>query len=290
MTEWIYIVLQGLMVGGLYAILAAGLSIAFGVMRVINLAHGDVVVLAAFFALLFMQQLSEMLPPAVALAAVVILMFILGYGFQRVILNRAIGPQILPPLLMTFGLSVIIQNGLLQAFTADSRKLVLGDVDQLSFKFTDDIQIGMASLMIFSLALTLYFVLHFLIQKTRIGRSLRAASDDPHTLSQVGANPLHVYAVAMGLSFAICAIAGIAYGATSQFTPLSGPPRLLIAFEAVVIGGVGSLEGTLLGALLLGIVQSIGASFDPALQHFSGHVLFLLTLIIRPNGLFSRAS
>lgn len=288
MNEWIYIVLQGLLIGGFYAILAAGLSIAFGVMRVINLAHGDVVVLAAFLALLLLQTLGDALGPVLACVISIPCMFVIGYVFQRVILNHAVGQQILPPLLITFGLSIIIQNGLLQAFTADSRKIVLGDLDASSLALTDDLQIGLLSVGIFGTALALYYALSVLINKTKIGRSLRAASDDPHTLAQVGANPLHVYAIAMGLSFAICAVAGIAYGATSQFNPLSGPPRLLIAFEAVVIGGVGSLGGTLMGALLLGVVQSIGASFDPALQHFSGHVLFLITLLMRPNGLFNR--
>lgn len=288
MNEWIYIVLQGLLIGGFYAILAAGLSIAFGVMRVINLAHGDVVVLAAFIAILLLQALGDAVSPVIACALVVPLMFTIGYVFQRLILNNAIGPQTLPPLLITFGLAVIIQNGLLQLFTADSRKIAFGDLDASSLTVTDDLQLGVLSLGIFGSALVLYYFLNVLIRKTRIGRLLRAASDDPHTLAQMGADPLRVYAVAMGLSFAVCALAGIAYGATSQFNPLSGPPRLLIAFEAVVIGGVGSLWGTLMGALLLGVVQSIGGRFDPALQHFAGHLLFLLVLIMRPNGLFSR--
>jgi branched-chain amino acid transport system permease protein len=288
MHDWLYIVIQGVLIGGFYAILAAGLSMAFGVMRVINLAHGDVVVLGAFVALVCVQTLTGAIGVLPASLLALPLMFALGYGFQRVVLNRTVGAAVLPPLLVTFGLSVILQNALLQTFTADSRRLPVGVLDGLSVTLLPGVQVGLLQVLVFGAALALFGGLHLLVTRTATGRALRAASDDPHTLAQVGLDPKHVFAFAMGLSFAICALAALAFAATSQFTPLSGPPRLLIAFEAVVIGGVGSLLGTLLGALLLGVVQSVAATYDPALQQVAGHLLFLLVLLLRPQGLFTR--
>jgi len=287
MSEIVNVIIQGLLIGGFYAILAAGLATAFGVMRIVNLAHGDLLVFSAFV-ILFLIETFTSLPLLVVATVAIGLLFILGYLFQKLIVNKTMGKEILPPLLVTFGLSMIIQNGLLESFSADSRKINLGELDSLSFSLTSDIHIGILPLITFASAIVLLIALQFFIAKTRTGRLIRAASDDPATLAQFGENPKHVYALAFGLSFAICAFAALFFATTTQFNPLSGGPRLLTAFEAVVIGGVTSIWGTLAGALLLGIAQSLGAYFDPTLQNFFGHILFLLVLIFKPEGLFGR--
>lgn len=287
MPDLINVIIQGLLIGGFYAILASGLAMAFGVMRIVNLAHGDLLVFSAFVILFLIEKFID-LPFLVVAVLAISLLFILGYFFQKFIVNKTMGKEILPPLLVTFGLSMIIQNGLLEVFSADSRKINLGEFDSFSFSLTSDLFIGLLPLSTFVCAIALLITINFFITKTRVGRLIRAASDDPETLAQFGENPKHIYALAFGISFAICAFAALFFSATTQFNPLSGGPRLLTAFEAVVIGGVSSIWGTLAGALLLGVAQSLGAYFDPTLQNFFGHILFLTVLVFKPDGLFGR--
>ena len=286
MSDWIGTIIQGSLLGGLYALFAIGLSITYGVMRVVNIAHGDFIVLAAYLALIPISMLGA--HPFVVILPVAIVMFGVGYLLQRVLLNRTIGPDILPPLLVTFGLSILIQNGLLEFFTADSQALQLGELSTASLPLGGGITIGMFPLIVFLVSLLLTWGISLLFNKTSVGMSLRATSDDPATAGLMGIRAKHVYALAMGLSFALMAVGGVLSGARTTFTPASGPGSLLYAFEAVVIGGMGSLWGTFAGAVILGIAQAIGAEVNAGFGVLFGHLVFLAVLIFKPTGLFAR--
>jgi branched-chain amino acid transport system permease protein len=286
MSDWIGTIIQGSLLGGLYALFAIGLSITYGVMRVVNIAHGDFIVLAAYLALIPISMLG--VHPFVVILPVAIVMFGLGYLLQRVLLNRTIGPDILPPLLVTFGLSILIQNGLLEVFTADSQALQVGELSTASLALGGGITIGVFPLIVFLVSLGLTWGISLLFNKTSVGMSLRATSDDPATAGLMGIRAKHVYALAMGLSFALMAVGGVLSGARTTFTPASGPGSLLYAFEAVVIGGMGSLWGTFAGAVILGIAQAIGAEVNAGFGVLFGHLVFLAVLIFKPTGLFAR--
>jgi branched-chain amino acid transport system permease protein len=224
----------------------------------------------------------------VVILPVAIVMFGIGYLLQRVLLNRTIGPDILPPLLVTFGLSIMIQNGLLEVFTADSQALQVGELSTASLALGGGITIGVFPLIVFLVSLVLTWGISLLFNKTSVGMSLRATSDDPATAGLMGIRAKHVYAMAMGLSFALVAVGGVLSGARTTFTPASGPASLLYAFEAVVIGGMGSLWGTFAGAVILGIAQAIGAEVNAGFGVLFGHLVFLAVLIFKPTGLFAR--
>ena len=286
MNEWIGTIIQGSLLGGLYALFAIGLSITYGVMRVVNIAHGDFIVLSGYLALIPISMLG--VHPFVVILPVAIVMFGIGYLLQRVLLNRTIGPDMLPPLLVTFGLSILIQNGLLEVFTADSQALQVGELSTASLQLGGGITIGVFPLLVFLVSLVLTWGISLLFNKTSVGMSLRATSDDPATAGLMGIRAKHVYAMAMGLSFALVAIGGVLSGARTTFTPASGPASLLYAFEAVVIGGMGSLWGTFAGAVILGIAQAIGAEINAGFGVLFGHLVFLAVLIFKPTGLFAR--
>lgn len=286
MTDWIGTIIQGSLLGGLYALFAIGLSITYGVMRVVNIAHGDFIVLAAYLALIPISLLG--LHPFVVVLPVVAVMFVLGYVLQRVLLNRTLGPDILPPLLVTFGLSILIQNGLLELFTADSQALQVGDLSTASLQLAGGISIGVFPLLVFVVSLLLTLGISLLFNRTSVGMALRATSDDPDTAGLMGIRARHVYAMAMGLSFALVAVGGVLSGVRTTFTPASGPASLLYAFEAVVIGGLGSLWGTFAGAIILGISQAIGEEINAGFGVLFGHLVFLAVLIFKPTGLFAR--
>jgi len=286
MSEWIATLIQGCLLGGLYALFAIGLSITYGVMRVVNIAHGDFIVLSAYLAMVPVAMLG--VHPFVLVLPVALLMFGVGYGLQRLLLNRTIGPDILPPLLVTFGLSILIQNGLLEIFSADSQALQVGALSTASLDLGAGITIGAFPLLVFLVSLLLTLAISLLFNKTPVGVALRATSDDPATAGLMGIRAKHVYALAMGLSFALVAIGGVLSGARTTFTPASGPASLLYAFEAVVIGGMGSLWGTFAGAVILGVAQAVGAELNAGLGVLSGHLVFLAVLIFKPTGLFAR--
>jgi branched-chain amino acid transport system permease protein len=278
-------VLQGTLLGGLYALYAAGLSLIFGVMRLINLAHGDLIVLAAFVLLAAVSAFG--LPLPIALIIMLPFAFALGWGLQRFLLNRTLGDDILLPLLVTFGLQIVIQNGLLVIFSADSRKLSLGSFETMSVEVLG-LSIGVVPLLTFAVAVAVLGVLSYIFYGTSLGRRLRATSDSTEVVQLMGINPRNVFAVAMGLSFVVLAIAAFFMGVRSNFDPSVGPARLLYAFEAVVIGGLGSLWGTLIGGIILGVAQSVGARINPEWQLLSGHLVFLAFLLLRPRGLFPK--
>ena len=286
MIEWVNSILQGVLTGGLYALFATGLAIIFGVMRLVNITHGDFIVLAAFVALVVVEGTG--VGPFVSLIAVIPIMAVFGYILQRGVLNPTLGPDLLPPLLVTFGLSIVIQNLLLEVFSADSQRLKIGAFETLSINLTEDLAVGVFPLIIFVTAVVLIFAIQVVFNRTSLGRAFRATSDDPVTAQLMGIDHRHVYGLAMALALVLVAIAGVFLGVRTNFDPSVGPSRLLFAFEAVIMGGLGSLWGTLAGGIILGVAQNIGAKIDPGFQILAGHIAFLVVLAIRPNSLFPR--
>ena len=288
MTEWLNVILQGVLIGGLYAMFAAGLSLIFGVMRLVNIAHGDLIVLAAYVALTVTQTFG--LDPLTSLLLVVPAMALIGYALQRLLLNRTLGDDLLPPLLVTFGLSIIIQNGLLEVFTADSRKLQAGAIEVQTFQVMQGVWVGALPLIQFVVAVAVIAGLQMLFYRTALGRAFRATSDDQSVAQLMGLDTRHVFAMAMALSLAVVAIAGVFLAVRANFDPAIGPARLIFGFEAVIIGGLGSMWGTLAGGVILGVSQAIGAQIDPGWQLLAGHIAFLVILAVRPQGLFPKVS
>ena len=285
MIEWINALVQGILLGGLYALFAAGLSLIFGVMRLVNIAHGDLIILAAYLGLSTTMLLG--VHPFIALIIVIPVMGALGYGLQRGLLNQTLGPDILPPLLVTFGLSVIIQNALLEGYTADPQKLAGGVIETASIP-VGGLAIGVLPLMTFAIAIGVIAGLQWTFYSTGIGRAFRAVSDNQDIAQLMGLIKAHVFGLAMALALAVVAIAGILLGMRTSFDPAIGGGRLIFGFEAVIIGGLGNLWGTLAGGVILGVAQTLGAKIDPGYQILAGHLAFLVVLAIRPNGLFPR--
>jgi len=279
---WVNAIVQGLLLGGLYALFATGLSLVFGVMRLVNLAHGDLIVLSSFLALVLVDNLGW--NPLVTLVFLIPLMAALGFVLQYVLLNFTLDSG-LAPLLATFGLSVVIQNALQEQFSADERGLHVGTLDTDSIRITSQVSIGWFRLIMFLVAVVLLVGLQLLIRRTRLGRSLRATSDDQRTAQLVGIDNRKLYGIAMALSMATVAIAGVFFGSYTTFAPTDGPARLIFAFEAVIIGGLGSLWGTLAGGIILGVAQGIGAQISVGWGVLAGHLVFLAILLVRPRGL-----
>jgi branched-chain amino acid transport system permease protein len=283
---WIDTIIQGVMLGGLYALFAMGLSLAFGVMRLVNVAHGDFIVLCAYLVLVIAE--TTRISPLYALIICAPILFALGYVLQRVVLNHTLAIGIMPPLLVTFGLSMIIQNGLLRVFSADPRALRLGGFETGSFQIAGSIVVGYFPLLVLAVAIALTAGLELLFSRAPLGRAFRAASDDPETARLVGVNDRRVYAIAMGLSMVIAAISAVFYGIRTTFSPSDGPDRLLFAFEAVIIGGLGSFWGTLAGGITLGAAQAAGFRLNPGWGVLAGHLAFLAVLLLKQDGFFPK--
>lgn len=277
-------IIEGVLLGGVYALFALGLSLIFGIMRLVNLAHGDLILLAAYLVLSATTALG--LPLAVASLLVVTTMFVLGFVLQRLVLERVLGDDILPPLLVTFGLSIVIQNGLLLGYGADSRRLQAGAFESSSVTLASGLSVGLAPLTALVTAIAAVALLQLVFYRTSLGRAFRATADNPAIAQLMGVNERNVYAIAVGLSLAVSVIAAIVFGIRASFDPSIGPARLLYAFEAVIIGGLGSLWGTLAGGIVLGLAQAIGARINPEWQILAGHLTFLAVLMVRPRGLF----
>jgi branched-chain amino acid transport system permease protein len=275
-------IVQGVLVGGLFALAATGLSLMFGVMRIVNLAHGDLGILAAYLGYVAISH--GHLPTWVAVIVGAIVFGGLGYLTQRTLLQRSLNVSVLATLLVTFGLSVVIQNGLLEAFSADPRPIDAGGLTTASFHL-GSITISWLSLITFALAIVVIAAIQLFLSGTPTGRMMRATSDDPQIAAVVGSNSRHIYAIATALAFATIALAGMMQGMRSAISPTLGTSSLIFAFEAVVIGGLGSLWGTLLGGMVLGVTQTVCAYFDPSLALLGGHLMFLLVLALRPQGL-----
>lgn len=284
---WLDTLVQGILLGGLYALFAAGLSLVFGIMRLVNLAHGDLIVLAAYLILGVMGALG--LHPFVAVLIAAPVMFCVGWLLQTYVLNRVLGEDILPPLLVTFGLSVVIQNGLLETYSANSQKLTAGAIEAQSLQF-GPIAVGVMPLLTLASSVAVIFALNQLFYRTALGRAFRATSDDATTAQLMGIRPSNVFAMATGIAMVVATIAAMYLGTRANFDPSIGPARLLYAFEAVIIGGLGSLWGTLAGGIVIGVAQAFGAAINPEWQILSGHIAFVLVLLLRPRGLFPRAN
>jgi branched-chain amino acid transport system permease protein len=277
--------IDGLLLGALYALFGLGLSISLGVMRMINIAHGDFIVVGAYLTSVTMQLAG--VQPLASLIVVVPAMFVLGWLLQRLLLNRVVGGSMFAPLLVTFGLSVIIQNVLQETFTADTRSLQVGDIARRGFE-VGSVSIGILPLLSASVAVLLFALTHLLLARTHFGRQSRAVADDPATARLIGVDDRNFFAIVTGFVFAVIAIASVLYAMRTPFSPSAGPERLLYSFEAVVLGGLGSLWGTLVGGLVIGVAQLFGARISSGLGPFFGHLIFLLLLLARPNGFFNR--
>ena len=278
--------LNGLMLGALYALFGLGLSLSLGVMRMINIAHGDLIVVGAYFTSVAMELSG--LGSLASLVLVLPLMFALGWLLQTVLLHRVIGQGPLPPLLLTFGLSIVLQNLLREIFTADTRSLRSGDIAQLGFD-VGGVAIGILPLLSAVTSLLLLGATHWLIGNTHLGRQARAVSDDPSTARLVGIDDRRFFAIVTGFIFATIGIAAVLYAIRTPFSPSAGPERLLYSFETVVLGGLGSIWGTFIGGLVIGVAQLFGAKISSGLGPFFGHLVFLIALLVRPQGLFGRS-
>lgn len=292
--QWINAIVQGILLGGLYALFAAGLSLVFGVMRLVNLAHGDLSILAAFLLIAIADATG--LSPWITLVLVIPALFAIGYALQLVALNRTLAGGELPPLLVTFGIAIILQNILLEIFSADTRRIQAGSIATESIRIVrDKLAVGWLPLITFLVSVALLGVLAVVIARTRVGRALRATADDLDVAELMGIDPRRTYALAMGIALATVAIAGVFFGMRTTFAPSDGPVRLIFAFEAVIIGGLGSLWGTLVGGIVLGVAQTVGTqiTFSAAISpgwggDLAGHLIFLAVLATRPTGLFAR--
>ncbi len=277
-------VLQGVFLGAFYAVLACGLSIMFGVMRIINLAHGDVAVLGAYIVYVIVERTG--VSAFVAFAVALPVMVLLGYVLQLTVLERSLKSGVLTPLLATFGLSIVIQNLLQIVFSPDVRSLggSAGSVTTASWQVTSGLSVSALGLVVLVVAVLLFATLQLFLSRTRAGWIMRATAEDPDAAELVGIDSRSVYARATAIAVAIAALGGLFLGIRSVFDPVSGPTQLIFAFEAVVIGGMGSLWGTLLGGIALGVAQTIGAQIHPQLAVMAGHLLFLAVLIVRFGG------
>jgi branched-chain amino acid transport system permease protein len=277
-------VVQGIFLGAFYAVLACGLSIMFGVMRIINLAHGDLAVLGAYIAFVIVERTG--VSAFVAFAAALPVMLVLGYVLQLTLLERSLKAGILTPLLATFGLSIVIQNLLLVAFSPDVRSLggSAGAVTTASWQVTSDLSVSALGALVLVVAVIVFGALQLFLSRTRAGWAMRATAEDADAAELVGIDSRSVYARATAIAVAIASLGGLFLAIRSVFDPVSGPTQLIFAFEAVVIGGMGSLWGTLLGGIALGVAQTIGAQINPEFAVIAGHLLFLAVLIVRFGG------
>jgi len=285
---WVNAVIQGILTGGLYALFACGLSLMFGVMKVVNLAHGDLATVAGYVGVGIIA--ATHVPFLGSVPIVVAIMAVLGYVLQRSMIQLAISRGELTTLIVTFGLSIVIENGLLQFFTANTRGIGVGSsLISASFSIGSQIQIAWLDVVIFALAVVVLLGLQYFLSTSKYGRLIRAVADDREAAQLSGADYRHVFGIAAALAFGTVALAGVAYGMTTVITPTTGTDTILLfAFAAVVIGGLGSLWGTLIGGIVLGVAQQIGAQINISYELLAGYLVFLAVLVIRPQGLIAR--
>ena len=284
MQELLQPILNGILLGGLYALIAIGMSMIFGIVKLVNLAHGDMMILASYLGLVFASWLG--INPFLALVLTVPVMFVVGYAFQGFLLNRVLGKAMEPPLLVAFGVSIILQNFLLMVFTPDARSIitVLGT---RSIVVNEYLSISVLYLVNFFAGVVVIFLLYIFFQRSYLGRAIRAASDDEVAARLMGINTRRTYGLAMGIAMMTAAVAGVLVGMTFTFYPHTGPQYLIIAFGVVVIGGLGSIKGTFVGGFILALAQLLGAQFfGPGYQLLSGYVVLLIVLALRPQGIF----
>jgi branched-chain amino acid transport system permease protein len=287
---WVNDVIQGILTGGMYALFACGLSLMFGVMKVVNLAHGDIAVIGGYLAVGVIAVTH--VPVLASFLIVVPLMAILGYILQRTIIQAALNRSILTTLLVTFGLSVVIENGLLQFESANSHSLGVGNsIITASFSIGSQIIIGYLPLLILGVAVVVLLGLQYFLSSSRYGRMIRAVADDKEAAQLSGVDYRHVFGIAAAVAFATVGLAGLSYGMTTVIDPTTGTDTILLfAFASVVIGGLGSLWGTLVGGIVLGVAQQVGAQINISYELLAGYLIFLLVLVVRPQGLTSRGA
>jgi branched-chain amino acid transport system permease protein len=286
MDAVIQTLLQGILLGGLYGLFALGQSLMFGVMRLTNVAHGDFIILGAFAAIAGLIVLPSQ--ATIVSVAVLPLAFAFGYALQRWVLNGTLGKDPLPSLVVTFGLAIVLQNLLQELFSADPRSIETGGFNTRSVELSGGLAVGLLPLSILAVAVAATAGLQWLFNSTALGRSFRAVSDDKEIAELMGLDSKKVYALATGIAFVLVALAGVFQGMRTTVSPSDGPLLLLFAFEAVIIGGMGSFWGTLVGAMLLAITQQVGFRLDPGWGIWVGHIVFLVVLVIRPQGLFPK--
>jgi branched-chain amino acid transport system permease protein len=286
-VDWVNALIQGLLLGGQYALLACGLSLIFGVMRIVNLAHGVLAVTAAYLALWLVRHTG--LPAFATLAVVVPVFALAGYALQRGLLSPALRRGPLAPLLVSFGLAVVVTNLLQEGFSANTHGIDIGTLASASLTIVQGLAIGLFPLITFVVAVCVIAALQIFLARTRPGRAMRATSDDQEAASLMGIDNRHVYAWATAIALATVALAGVFVGMGTQFSPTYGDLVLIFAFEAVIIGGLGSLWGTLAGGMVLGVAQTLGAQVEPAYGVLAGHLVFLAVLAFRPTGLLPKA-
>jgi branched-chain amino acid transport system permease protein len=289
--------LSGAMLGGYYATLSIGLALAFGVMRLVNLAHGDLLILSSYLAVVVLQIVPA--PPFASLIVVMPVMFGIGYLLQRLLLNRvsvqtmvqkgmSANFGLMSPILVTFGFGIFISNGLLAVFSPDAA-MIKNDLAFSAIRLSQDLSISSLRFIFFVFAVVILAVLHLYLKFTHAGRAIRVASDDPEIAALMGIRTAHIYGLAMGLALGIAGGGGVMIGMLRTFQPFDGGQFLLVAFGIVIIGGLGSILGSLAGGILLGITQVLaGAYFGPSAQLVAGYMLILLVLAFRPQGLFPR--
>ena len=279
-------IMNGLLLGGLYGIVGIGMSMIFGIVRVVNLAHGDLVILASYLSFVTLSIFN--VSPLLTLVLVIPAMFLIGFVLQYYLVNRVLGQGMNPPLLVAFGLSIILQNLLLLFFTPDARAL-LTSISIATLPVGNFINIPVVYLVDFIGSLLTIFLLSRFFNRTYLGKAIRAASDDEGAAQLMGINTKRIYAWAMAIAGGTAAIAGVLVGMTFTFYPHTGPDYLIIAFGVVIIGGLGSLIGTFMGGLILGLAQILGAHFlGPGFQLLSGYIILLIVLAFKPTGLFAK--
>jgi branched-chain amino acid transport system permease protein len=284
MQDLLQPLLNGFLLGGLYAIIAIGLSTIMGIVKVMNFAHGDMMILSSYLSLVFVSWLG--LSPFWTFFVVAPLMYVFGYGYQRGLINRVLGQEMDPPLIVAFGVGITLQNLLILVFTPDARTLMSG-IGLKTIPLTSFLRIPMNYLLDFAIGLAVIFFLYIFFQKTYLGRAIRAASDDEVAARLMGVNTRAVYAHAMGISIMTAAIAGVLVGMTFTFYPHTGSEYLFIAFGVAIIAGLGSMKGTFIAGIILAVAQLMGGHFlGPGYQVVSGHAILLLVLLVKPKGLF----
>lgn len=285
--DWVNAATQGILLGGLYSLFAVGLALVFGTMRLVNLAHGDLTIFPAYVALMIVNALR--FNPFYSIPITMVILFIVGYLLQRGLLNLVVESGEVVGVIVTFGISIVIQNALLLGFTANSQGLDAGTVENLSIKINDRLAVGWLPLIIFLMSLVVITALQMFLSRTKMGRAFRAVSDDQEAARLMGINTKHIWAVAMAVALFIVTVGGVMMAIRTTFDPLLGSQRLIYAFEAVIIGGMGSGWGTLLGGIILGLAQTLGAqAFGSAWSILVGHVVFVLILALRPQGLLAK--
>ena len=273
------LLINGLLLGGVYALLGLGLTMIFGIVGLTNLAHGEFVILGAYGSTLLAQALG--VDPVVTLVVTVPCMFMLGAAIQLLLINRAMSRSSESALLVTFGISIILQDGMLLLFSADARHapssyatatLRLGSLD-----------LSVLNLVLFLISLICVVLLTLFLERTYTGKAIRAVSDDRDAARLSGVNVPRVYAIAMGVAMAMAAVAGLCVSMRWTFYPSSGGQYLLTAFIVVVIGGMGSIPRTLLAGIAFGLTQVVGGANYGLLISY---VMLLLVLALRPKGLW----